>query len=125
MYWNENIDITVEYSLTGVSPWSTIADDETNDGSYQWDTTSFPDRNSYRMNPYHRLDLGATRVFVKRKHYSDFTFSIYNVYSRMNPYFIYYDVSGNVESGDVEVQAKQASLFPILPSITWNFKFKK
>ncbi|MFE3845952.1 nitrous oxide reductase family maturation protein NosD, partial [Thermoplasmatota archaeon] len=49
MYWNENIDITVEYSLTGVSPWSTIADDETNDGSYQWDTTSFPDRNSYRI----------------------------------------------------------------------------
>jgi hypothetical protein len=49
MYWNENIDITVEYSLTGVSPWSTIADDEANDGIYLWDTTIYPDRNSYRI----------------------------------------------------------------------------
>lgn len=83
----------------------------------------YGDRNSYRMAPYHRLDLGATMVLIRKKHYSDITISVYNVYNRMNPYFIYYNITGTTGSGDTKVEAKQASLFPILPSITWNFKF--
>lgn len=83
----------------------------------------YGDRNDYQMAPYHRMDISATYVFVKRKHYSDITMSVYNLYNRQNPYFIFYDVDGNVSSGNLSVQAKQASLFPILPSITWNFKF--
>lgn len=83
----------------------------------------YGERNGYRMDAYHRADISATYVFVKRKHYSDITMSIYNLYNRQNPYFIYYDVDGSVANGNLEVSAKQASLFPILPSITWNFKF--
>jgi parallel beta-helix repeat protein len=49
MYWENDIDITVEYSMSGVSPWSTIAEDEPNDGTYLWDTTQFPDGESYRI----------------------------------------------------------------------------
>lgn len=80
-------------------------------------------RNSYRMAPYHRMDISATYIFPKTKFYSDITVSVYNVYNRMNPYFIYYDVDGDLSSGNLEVQAKQSSLFPVLPSLTWNFKF--
>jgi len=83
----------------------------------------YGERNSYRMQPYHRMDISATYIFPKTKFYSDITISVYNVYNRMNPYFIYYDVDGDVSSGNLEVQAKQSSLFPVLPSLTWNFKF--
>lgn len=84
----------------------------------------YGERNSYRMEPYHRLDLSVTYVFkLKRKFYSDLAFSVYNVYNRQNPYFIYYDVDGSTASNDLTVSAKQASLFPVLPSITWNFKY--
>ena len=41
----------------------------------------------------------------------------------MNPYFLYFDSSGDVLQGTFKVQAKQVSLFPVLPSVTWNFKF--
>ncbi len=49
IYWDENLDITLQYSPTGVSPWSTIADQENNDGSYIWDTSTFPDGGNYRI----------------------------------------------------------------------------
>ncbi|HEY6083492.1 MAG TPA: hypothetical protein VIU45_08545, partial [Chitinophagaceae bacterium] len=58
-----------------------------------------------------------------RKFSHSWTFSIYNVYSRMNPYFIYFDHQGSSINGDLKIQAKQVSLFPIIPSATWNFKF--
>ncbi|MFI5163814.1 MAG: carboxypeptidase-like regulatory domain-containing protein [Bacteroidia bacterium] len=54
---------------------------------------------------------------------SSWVLSVYNVYDRHNPYFIYFDNSGNVFDGTLNVTAKQVSLFPVLPSITWNFKF--
>lgn len=82
--------------------------------------------NSYRMKPYHRLDLSAVYTPKKKKPERKFTsswaFSIYNTYSRMNPYFIYFDQTGNVLDGNLEIKAKQVSLFPIIPSITWNFR---
>ncbi len=51
------------------------------------------------------------------------TFSVFNAYNRHNPYFIYFDTQGSILKGDFKVQAKQVSLFPVLPSVTWNFKF--
>lgn len=88
----------------------------------------YGDRNAYRLPAYHRLDLGVSYIIkdVKEKwegpRYSELNFSVYNVYSRMNPYFIYDDVSFSDE-GSLTVQARQVSLFPIIPTLTWNFKF--
>ena len=82
--------------------------------------------NEYRLPSYHRLDLAATyspKKHPERKLKSEWVFSVYNIYSRKNPYFIYFDQSGNPYNGTLEVQAKQVSLFPIIPSVTWNFKF--
>jgi outer membrane receptor protein involved in Fe transport len=82
--------------------------------------------NAYRMAAYHRIDIAATYT-PKRKENSKFNsnwvFSIYNIYSRQNPYFIYYDQEGSAATGDLKVSAKQVSLFPIIPSVTWNLKF--
>jgi hypothetical protein len=81
-------------------------------------------RNEFRMPPYHRLDISATWNFKKRAHFEhSLVFSVFNVYNRQNPYFIYFDTKGSIQDGDLSVQAKQVSLFPILPSITWNFKW--
>jgi hypothetical protein len=87
-------------------------------------TSEYGKRNSYRMAPYHRLDLSATYIHKKTdKWESSWNFSIYNVYNRKNPYFIYFYNEGNVNEGTFTTKAKQVSLFPVLPSVTWNFKF--
>ncbi|HEY9262104.1 TonB-dependent receptor [Chitinophaga sp.] len=83
--------------------------------------------NSYRLEAYHRLDLSAiytpTPKKPNRRIKSSWAFSIYNVYSRKNPYFIYFDQTGSALNGTLTVSAKQVSLFPIIPSVTYNFKF--
>jgi len=58
------------------------------------------------------------------KYFSNsFTLSVFNAYNRYNPYFIYFTREGDFTNGTLKVGAKQVSLFPILPSVTWNFKF--
>ena len=82
--------------------------------------------NQYRLPAYHRLDFSAIYKPSKKKEHkihSEWVFSVYNLYSRKNPYFIYFSQEGNPYNGTLQVQAKQVSLFPIIPAITWNFKF--
>jgi hypothetical protein len=82
--------------------------------------------NQYRLAAYHRLDLSATYTPTPKpgkRLQSYWVFSIYNAYSRANPYFIYFSQEGSPYNGSLQVQAKQVSLFPILPSVTWNFRF--
>lgn len=81
--------------------------------------------NAYRMKSYHRLDFAATYTPTPkkvRKYTSSWVFSVYNLYSRMNPYFVYYDQEGSATAGTLKVTAKQVSLFPIIPSVTWNLR---
>lgn len=81
-------------------------------------------RNDFRQRAYHRMDLSATlHVKPKGKWQSEWVFSVYNAYSRLNPYFIYFDVQGNAQTGNIKVQAKQVSLFGIIPAVTFNFRF--
>lgn len=89
-------------------------------------TQEFSRINQYRLPSYHRLDVAAILTPNKnqnRKWKSEWVFGAYNVYSRQNPYFIYYDQSGSAAEGSLRIQAKQVSIFPIIPSVTWNFKF--
>ena len=101
--------------------------------------SEYTERNGFRMAPYPRLDLAATLrnkatrqkkdkttgevTEVPRRYRSSWTFAVYNVYNRRNPYFIYFDNEGIPSEGNFQVVAKQVSLFSILPSITWNFEF--
>lgn len=84
-------------------------------------------RNGFRMPAYHRADFSLTwypkSKKKTRKIQESWNLSIYNLYNRRNPYFIYFDVDGDILQGNVTIKAKQVSLFPMLPSITWNFKF--
>jgi len=88
--------------------------------------TEYGDRNSFRMPDYHRLDLGATlhpNAKKNKRFKSTWNFGIYNVYSRQNPYFIYFAQKVDDTNQTITIEARQVSVFPILPSVTWNFKF--
>lgn len=89
-------------------------------------TQQYSNINQYRLPSYHRLDISATYTPVpkkQRKVSSSWNFSLYNAYSRRNPYFFYFDQTGSAFDGSLQVQAKQVSLFPVIPSVTYNFKF--
>ncbi len=99
----------------------------------------YGDRNSFRMAPYHRSDISLNLIskksierqemarlnpqLKKRVFISSWNFSIYNLYNRRNPYFIYFAAEGDFSQGSFQTKAYQVSLFPILPSVTWNFEF--
>jgi hypothetical protein len=100
---------------------------------------NYGERNSTRMAPYHRLDISATlydkayklktdlltgeEIQVKKKFRSNWAFSIYNAYNRANPFFLYVDNDGDFLNGDFKITVKQVTLFPIIPSVTWNFEY--
>lgn len=89
-------------------------------------TQEFSRVNAYRMAPYHRLDISATYTPIQKKkrwYKGSWVFSVYNVYSRLNPYFLYFDQEGNAADGTLSVTTKQVSLFPVIPSVTWNVHF--
>jgi hypothetical protein len=96
--------------------------------NYQPDLIS--ERNGYRLPAFHRLDLSATLTPRKRKPgrwHGQWVFSVYNAYNRKNPFTIYTRVTQN-DDGDVvgdgnTKEARMVYLFPILPSVTYNFKF--
>ena len=90
--------------------------------------TEYAPRNSTRLDDYHRLDLSATytrRPNSNRRFSSSWTFSVYNVYNRLNPFFAYYATETNFERGTAKATAVKVTLFPIIPSITWNFKWRE
>jgi hypothetical protein len=89
-------------------------------------TQQYSGINQYRMKPYNRLDISATYTPASkkpRKRTTSWVFSVYNLYSRLNPYFYYFSQEGGAANGTLKVEAKQVSLFPIIPSVTWNVHF--
>lgn len=75
-------------------------------------------RNNFRMRNFHRLNLGID--FKKQKKHGTriWNISVYNAYSRQNPYFYYYK---RQKEGNRKLM--QFSLLPILPSISYRFNF--
>jgi hypothetical protein len=85
------------------------------------DVPYYTQRNGYRMPSYHRLDFSATNTKkLKGNRERSWNFSIYNVYARKNAYAINFQPDPNDPK---KTQAVRLSLFSIIPSITYNFKF--
>ncbi len=81
----------------------------------------YTSRNGYRMPDYDRMDIGATYKCKKHGHFQgEWAFSIYNVYDRWNAYTITFQQNPN---NSQETQAVLTSLFGIIPSVSYNFKF--
>ncbi|MCW5910511.1 MAG: TonB-dependent receptor [Cyclobacteriaceae bacterium] len=85
---------------------------------YSGDIRYYESRNNYRMKNYHRLDLSFSFWKDKKWGQRKWTLGVYNAYSRLNPFFVdlSYDRNGNRKF-------IQYSLFPIIPSFTYSFKF--
>ncbi len=83
----------------------------------------FTSRNNARLSNYHRLDVSFSNKKIRKifgkKYEIEWVFGAYNLYNRLNPYFVY--LSPNPETKQPE--ARQVSLLPIVPSISFNFKF--
>lgn len=83
---------------------------------------SFGLRNEDRLPAYHHLDISATYTpnpESKKRWQSEWVFSIYNVYNRQNAASISF--RQNEDSGINE--AVRLSIFGVIPSVTYNFKF--
>lgn len=81
-------------------------------------------RNGFRLQDYHRLDLSAELTTGQGKDFqSSWVFSVYNVYNRLNPFFIYFDNQGSLLDGNLNIDPKKVALFPIIPSVRWKFNF--
>jgi outer membrane receptor for ferrienterochelin and colicin len=81
----------------------------------------YGDRNGYRMEPYHRLDLSVTFIKERRRYERLWILSVYNAYNRHNPYYL--DVSEGSNSRGTTFKFHQVSLFPIIPSVSYQFRF--
>ncbi|MFA9392637.1 MAG: TonB-dependent receptor domain-containing protein [Prolixibacteraceae bacterium] len=101
---------------------------------YSGSLKEYDGRNNYRMPAYHRMDFGMN--FHKEKIHGIRTWSVsaYNMYNRKNPFmlqwgtkggdYIYNDITGEyVRESEPETVLKQFSLFPIIPSVSYSFKF--
>jgi outer membrane cobalamin receptor len=83
----------------------------------------FESRNNYQLKPVHRLDLNLVTSIRSKRGKQDITFSLYNAYSRRNPFYVQFKEITDKEGYVISFYPKVVSLFPILPGITYNFKF--
>lgn len=83
----------------------------------------FTTRNNARQRSYHRIDFSFSykkvRKLFGKTYQSEWVFGCYNAYSRRNPYFVYL----TVDPLTAQPEARQVSLLPIVPSVSYNFKF--
>lgn len=92
---------------------------------YEYEGITVPvydDRNVDRLPEYHRLDISATltpKANQDRKFQSSWSFGVYNVYNRKNAYSISFRENEDTNQNE----AVRLSLFGIIPSVTYNFKF--
>lgn len=100
----------------------------------QEDVTAYSERNSYRMAPYHRLDVSLSLIKKRRRYERRWIFGVFNAYNRKNPYFIniqkddkysYLPITSGAITGETLTRYRytQVSLFPIIPSISYQIKF--
>jgi hypothetical protein len=126
-----NLSITGMYKLNEKWSFSSIFSLQSGqpvtypNGQYEYQGITIPSyglRNENRLPTYHRLDVSATLNPTKNKNRNwqgEWVFGIYNLYSRKNAASISF--RQNQDSGNNE--AIRLSIFGIVPSVTYNFKF--
>ena len=142
-----DLSITLQYQITprfdvagtwvyGTGSRGTLVTQEYWDNQAGIWATYYNERNGYQMPDYHRLDLAMNFHFPHKRsekgskgketgYYGRggwlrnaehiLNISCYNVYCRMNPVYIEQEMSSG--------KLYQVSIFPVLPSISYYFKF--
>ncbi len=94
-----------------------------NSGSFFGEFDDIPERNNFRAEAYHRLDLSLRISKQKEKGLRTWELSVYNAYNRRNPFFYYRDIEFNTQTNRSTGVLVKQSLFPLLPSIRYTFEF--
>jgi len=84
------------------------------------------ERNNYKLPPTHLLNLGLNYKVPKKRGDATWDFSIYNVYNRMNPNFVFTSSALVPYRGDVKEYQQtltRITLLPFIPSIGWTRTF--
>ncbi|MCB9230612.1 MAG: TonB-dependent receptor plug domain-containing protein [Bacteroidia bacterium] len=120
--FNENVDIGLVW-VYGTGNAITLGQEQygglRNFGQgFFWPIEYYGSRNSYRMPSYHRLDIGVNLHKKMKRHTRTWSFGLYNAYSRQNPFFLYFKTNNQNQRG-----LYQISLFPVIPSVSYSFKF--
>lgn len=127
-------DLSKKWSLSGTFSYIsgtpiTFATSRIEQQGYVIPHNAADTRNNVRIPAYHRLDLSATFTPNKKPHKrwkSKWVFSIYNVYSKRNPFSIYFrQEEGRIAPGaPVNTEAvKLAVIGNFIPSVSYNFTF--
>jgi hypothetical protein len=126
-------DLSPKWTFGGTFTYSTGRPMTLTAGKYEmgpYNPDIITDRNSYRLPAFHRLDLSVTlnpKKNINKKWKGQWIFSVYNVYNRKNPFTVYTrttkDKDGKLTGDGTQKEARLIYLFPILPSVTYNFKF--
>lgn len=126
--WNKRMDFSMVWVYgTGnaitlpIATYATASTASSSSGIFYGNSsaTYYGDRNSFRMRSYHRMDVSFSWWKDKKWGQRKWTVGVYNAYNRLNPFFI------NLED-DFRTRKKkfiQYSLFPVIPSVTYSFKF--
>lgn len=83
-------------------------------------------RNENRLPNYHRLDVSATytpKKYENKKWKGEWVFSVYNIYNRNNASSISFLTDENTSTGTTRNITQQNTIFGMLPSVAFNFKF--
>lgn len=83
--------------------------------------TDYGEVNSFRMKAYHRFDVAVQFHKQMKRHKRTWEIGFYNAYSRKNPFF--YFIENEYDGQSSISKLKQVSIFPIVPSITYNIVF--
>ena len=83
----------------------------------------YNERNAFRAAAYHRMDVAIQFHKQKKKHERIWEISIYNLYNHKNPYFYDFNSKYNAETKTTQKTLTQYSLFSIIPSVSYSFKF--
>lgn len=93
---------------------------------HNWPLGYFENRNNYRLEPYHRLDLGVNfhKEFkcnpdIKRT----INISLYNTYNHMNPFMVYIYEGYDYAKQEYYRTLRKVTIFPIIPSFSYGIQF--
>ena len=87
------------------------------------------ERNNYRLPAYHRMDIGFNWHKKKKHGVRTWNFSLYNAYNQKNPFIVRQSYSNDLvynpatNSYDSRKIFVKTSIFPIIPSISYSYKF--
>lgn len=114
---NWNIGATWQFN-TGQALTAPSAKYELNGNTFYY----YAERNGYRAPNYHRADISLNKTRKKKNFEDEWSFGIYNLYNRYNPFIIMFN-ERKVEETPQQTQAFQYSLFGILPSVSYTIRF--